>query len=48
MQVPLILRPREDGRYGLVGESYIQGVMAGEVMEQLEKGKVKLENVVLV
>jgi hypothetical protein len=48
MQVPLILRPREDGRYGLVGESYIHGVMAGEVMEQLEKGKVKLENIVLV
>jgi hypothetical protein len=48
MQVPLILRPREDGRYGLVGNSYIQGVMAGEVMEQLEKGKVKLENIVLV
>jgi hypothetical protein len=48
MKVPLTLRPREDGRYGLVGESYIQGVMAGEVMEQLEKGKVKLENVVLV
>lgn len=48
MQVPLILRPREDGRYGLVGDGYIQGVMAGEVMEQLEKGKVKLENIVLV
>ncbi|PMD63022.1 HET-domain-containing protein, partial [Hyaloscypha bicolor E] len=47
MQVPLILRPREDGRYGLVGDSYIHGVMAGEVMEQLEKGEVKLENIVL-
>ena len=48
MQVPLILRPREDGRYGLVGDSYIHGVMAGEVMEQLEKGEAKLENIVLV
>jgi hypothetical protein len=48
MQVPLILRPREDGRYGLVGDGYIHGVMAGEVMEQLEKGKVKLKNIVLV
>jgi hypothetical protein len=48
MQVPLILRPREDGRYGLVGHGYIHGVMAGEVTEQLEKGKVKLENIVLV
>jgi hypothetical protein len=48
MKVPLILRPREDGRYGLVGDSYIHGVMAGEVMEQLGKGKVKLENIVLV
>jgi hypothetical protein len=48
MKVPLILRPREDGRYGLVGNSYIHGVMAGEVMEQLEKGEVKLKNIVLV
>jgi hypothetical protein len=48
MKVPLILRPREDGRYGLVGDSYIHGVMAGEVMEQLEKGEVELENIVLV
>jgi hypothetical protein len=48
MKVPLILRPREDGRYGLVGDSYIHGVMAGEIMEQLEKGEVQLENIVLV
>jgi hypothetical protein len=48
MQVPLILRPRKDGRYGLVGDSYIQGVMGGEVMEELEKGEMKLENIVLV
>ncbi|KAN0096060.1 HET domain containing protein [Hyaloscypha variabilis] len=47
-QVPLILRPRKDGRYGLVGDSYIHGVMGGEVMEQLEKGEMKLENIVLV
>ncbi|KAE9371116.1 HET-domain-containing protein [Stipitochalara longipes BDJ] len=48
MQVPLILRSIEDGRYGLVGDSYIHGVMAGEVMGELEKGEVKLENIVLV
>jgi hypothetical protein len=48
MQAPLILRPREDGRYGLVGDSYIHSIMGREVMEQLEKGEVKLENIVLV
>jgi hypothetical protein len=48
MQVPLILRPRADGRYGLVGDSYIHGVMAGEIVEQLDKGEVRLEDVVLV
>ncbi|KAE8453876.1 hypothetical protein EG329_007652 [Mollisiaceae sp. DMI_Dod_QoI] len=48
MHVPLILGPRQDGRYGLVGDSYIHGVMAGEVMEQLEKGEVKLEDIILV
>ena len=48
IKAPLILRPREDGRYGFVGDSYIHGVMGGEVMEQLEKGEMKLENIVLV
>jgi hypothetical protein len=48
MKVPLILRPREDRRYGLVGDSYVHGVMAGEVIEQLDKRGVKLENIVLV
>jgi hypothetical protein len=48
MKVPLILWPREDGRYGLVGDSYVHGVMAGEVIEGLDKGEVKQENIVLV
>jgi hypothetical protein len=48
MKVPLILRPREDGRYGLVGDSYIHGVMAGEIMEKFDKGEIELTDLVLV
>jgi hypothetical protein len=33
VNVPLILRRREDGMYEIVGESYVHGVMYGEGME---------------
>ena len=32
--VPCILKPANNGRYQLVGDSYIHGVMGGELMEQ--------------
>ncbi|KAE9368937.1 hypothetical protein N431DRAFT_547771 [Stipitochalara longipes BDJ] len=48
MHVPLILRPREDGNFGLVGDSYIhdvmgwddykEGIMGGKVIMQSEQG----------
>jgi len=48
MQVPLILRPREDGRYGLVGASYVQAVMNGQIIHLFDRGELKLENIILV
>jgi len=37
-EVPLVLREEADGRYLLVGEAYVDGIMDGEVMEMgLEK-----------
>jgi hypothetical protein len=48
MSVPLILRPREDGRYGLVGDSYVLGVMEGQIIHLVDRGELKLENIVLV
>ncbi|KAG9311139.1 hypothetical protein JVU11DRAFT_9054 [Chiua virens] len=30
--VPMVVRPREDGRYTLVGECYVHGIMAGQVV----------------
>ena len=30
--VPMVVRPRGDGRYTLVGECYIHGIMAGQVV----------------
>jgi hypothetical protein len=32
-KVPFILRPRPDGRYYLVGEAYIHGIMFGEAVD---------------
>lgn len=34
VSVPLILRHSQAGRYNLVGDSYIHGVMAGELLDQ--------------
>jgi len=31
---PLILRPREDGCVGFIGEAYVQGTMNGELFEE--------------
>ncbi|TVY13033.1 Heterokaryon incompatibility protein 6, OR allele [Lachnellula arida] len=39
---PVILRPVE-GKYRLVGEAYVDGLMNGEAMALLEKGRYKLE-----
>ena len=45
--VPLVLRPRGDGLYQLIGECYIPGFMKGEAMKELEKGLYELETVTL-
>ncbi|KAK1749916.1 heterokaryon incompatibility protein-domain-containing protein [Echria macrotheca] len=37
--VPLVLRPKPNGQYVLVGESYIHGIMRGEGMEAFREGK---------
>ncbi|KAI1764554.1 hypothetical protein GGR53DRAFT_493438 [Hypoxylon sp. FL1150] len=36
--VPLILRPRDDNTYHMVGEGYISGLMNGEAVKGLEAG----------
>lgn len=45
--LPLVLRPCENGLYKLVGECYIHGIMEGEAMEGLDNGEYKLETVVI-
>ena len=37
--VPVVLRPVEEGRYEIIGETYIQGVMNGEVMKKTRDEK---------
>ena len=39
---PFILRPSGD-HYNLVGESYVHGLMDGEVIEAMERGELKRE-----
>ena len=46
--IPVILRGATDGRYRLLGDSYIDGVMRGELIEQLGKGEFEKKQVVLV
>ena len=41
-EVPFVLRKKDD-RYKFIGESYVHGIMDEEVMVQLEKGIVKLQ-----
>jgi hypothetical protein len=48
MSVPFVLRKRTDGKYNLVGDCYINGIMRGEIMEQLGEGKFKEETLILV
>jgi len=44
---PFVLRPASHGRYQLVGECYVHGIMDGESMVDLEKGKYKLQDIML-
>lgn len=40
-KTPFMLRPLGEGRFKLVGEAYVQGLMGGEAMEMLETGEVE-------
>jgi hypothetical protein len=43
--VPLILRPKGNGRFNLVGDSYIYGAMKGEVITAATEGKIAISPV---
>lgn len=46
---PLVLRPTErEGKYALVVDCYIHGIMYGELMRLLDNGAVELESMTLV
>jgi len=47
VSAPMILRPTGQGIYNLIGECYFHGVMAGEAMEELKKGKFKEEIIII-
>ena len=44
--MPLIIRPYEEG-YELIGECYVQGMMEGEALLDLEMRGLKVEEVIL-
>jgi hypothetical protein len=47
LRMPAILRPQENGSWQFVGVTYIQGLMEGEAMKELEDGIYKMEKFVL-
>ncbi len=42
--VPLILRPRNEGGFMLIGGAYVYGIMQGEAIEWLKNGAYELED----
>ncbi|KAJ3942568.1 hypothetical protein N0V92_013800 [Colletotrichum tropicale] len=46
--VPFILRGREAGDYEVVGETYVSGIMKGEVLKDLNEGKCEANRFMLV
>ncbi|KAF0322271.1 heterokaryon incompatibility protein [Colletotrichum asianum] len=45
--VPFILRGREAGDYEVVGETYVSGIMKGEVLKELNDGKCEAKRFIL-
>ncbi|KAL9073037.1 MAG: hypothetical protein Q9157_004894 [Trypethelium eluteriae] len=43
--MPMVLRPTISGRWTLVGECYVHGIMNGEVLEDLERGRARTMNI---
>lgn len=39
--IPLVFRQQQNGRYSIIGESYVDGLMEGETMTQMEEGKLE-------
>lgn len=46
-QVPLVIRSAGNGKWVLIGDSYVHGLTDGEVEKFIEEGKAKLETIVL-
>jgi hypothetical protein len=47
LPVPFVLRKVEDGHYQVVGESYVHGIMKGEMIEQYELGMQEMRTIKL-
>lgn len=43
--MPVVLRPLGDGKYWLLGDSYVHGFMEGETMEGLEEGEYEIQDI---
>lgn len=46
-EVPIILRKRHSGGFEVVGETYIHGIMEGEVVEEWKNGLVEAGKIIL-
>ncbi|KAA8617557.1 hypothetical protein PtrSN002B_005790 [Pyrenophora tritici-repentis] len=41
-QVPFIFRPQDSGRYRIIGEAYVDGIMDGEAWDSAKIGRIEL------
>ncbi|KAH9938936.1 heterokaryon incompatibility protein-domain-containing protein [Amylocystis lapponica] len=46
-EMPFVLRDKGNGQFRLIGECYLHGIMDGEVMEELKRGKRTLRDIVM-
>ena len=44
--VPFVVREREFGGVDMIGEAYVHGIMHGEVIREVNKGKCKTKRLV--
>jgi len=44
---PILIRPKNDGKFNFVGEMYVYGVMSGDIIGEWKQGKRTLETIVL-
>jgi hypothetical protein len=46
-EVPFVLRMDDNGHYRFIGECYVHGIMDGVAMNEVEEGRVSLQDLII-